>query len=80
LEVKFLSFYKYLGFVSIAICCPVSEKRFIGFLAMVEGNSYISKFMILSLNWKKPYHLYIEKGPVLKPFKCNHNQTSQKLC
>jgi hypothetical protein len=29
---------------------------------MVEGNSYISKFVILFLDWKKNHHLYIREG------------------
>jgi hypothetical protein len=33
----------------------------------VEANSYISKFMILSLDWKETCHLYIGEGPVLRP-------------
>jgi hypothetical protein len=35
---------------------------------MVEGNSYNSKFMILFLDLKETYNLYIGEGPDLRPF------------
>jgi hypothetical protein len=46
---RFFHFIKTWGFFSIAICCPLSERRFTG-SSMVEGNFYNAKFMILSLD------------------------------
>jgi hypothetical protein len=47
---KLFHFINIWVFFSIAICCPLSKIIFIEIYSMVEGNSYISKFMILSLN------------------------------